>query len=698
MGNKESAMTKLNNEAATVSGYNVPAIAIRDHIAQRIMTDVIYAEKVIAEGKTLSKCYQYISDIAYEKARKMSNTDKRGGIMIGMSSEEIFALADEYYTLSDDELKKKLEAERPKPAPAEKAETAKKKIADKPKKTKPAEEKEELEQSSLFDKFIAKSVIKDQYIFYEYSRKDEKDGYCTWCENYVKVKNPKHNFNGLCPHCGHEIQYKATGKTGAFYTKNFVAYLVQPYEDNFVIRVFEARCRYEKDKFGGLSRKARVYAAEKLRYIYDGNNSAIGYSYELYKQREVRWCCFGNTSPSYFNSWFGIVYKRNLCGKIVNRLCRTGLIEYIKNTEKCDPRVFLTELKRSPGVEQLAKVGLHRLINDCIYNYRYDCDYRFNGGEPAKALHIDKYRMKRLVKSNGGLVYLEWLKNEKEKNTVYDDTTIQWLEQQNIRPEDIEFISDKMSVQQIKNYICRQMSENSMTSRGVIQTWSDYLGMAERLKMNTSDPIVYRAKKLRQRHDELVKEVDDKERALRAVEISKKYPNIEAVLRKIKSKYEYEDETYSILIPGKIEDILAEGAALHHCIDKTDRYFDRINVQESYLMFLRRTAEKDKPYYTLEVEPNGTVRQKRTEFDRQNPDIEDAKTFLRKWQKIISKRLSSEDMKLASKSKKLRNEEFEELERTKAQIRNGALQGHLLVTVLREDLMENTDESEKVSV
>ena len=104
-------MTKLNNEAATVSGYNVPAIAIRDHVAQRIMSDAIYAEKVIAEGKTLSKCYQYISDIAYEKARKMSNTDKRGGIMIGMSSEEIFALTDEYYTLSDDELKKKLEAE-----------------------------------------------------------------------------------------------------------------------------------------------------------------------------------------------------------------------------------------------------------------------------------------------------------------------------------------------------------------------------------------------------------------------------------------------------------------------------------------------------------------------------------------------------------------------------------------------------------
>lgn len=151
MGNKESAMTKLNNEAATVSGYNVPAIAIRDHVAQRIMTDVIYAEKVIAEGKTLSKCYQYISDIAFEKARKTSKTDKQEGIMIGMSSDEIFALADEYYTLSDDELKKKLEAERPKPAPVEKTETAKKKTADKPKKTKSVEKEDELEQSSLFD-------------------------------------------------------------------------------------------------------------------------------------------------------------------------------------------------------------------------------------------------------------------------------------------------------------------------------------------------------------------------------------------------------------------------------------------------------------------------------------------------------------------------------------------------------------------
>ena len=45
---------------------------------------------------------------------------------------------------------------------------------------------------------------------------------------------------------------------------------------------------------------------------------------------------------------------------------------------------------------------------------------------------------------------------------------------------------------------------------------------------------------------------------------------------------------------------------------------------------------KRQPYYTLEIEPDGTVRQKRTLFDRQHEDIEQATEFLQKWQKAVS--------------------------------------------------------------
>ena len=52
------------------------------------------------------------------------------------------------------------------------------------------------------------------------------------------------------------------------------------------------------------------------------------------------------------------------------------------------------------------------------------------------------------------------------------------------------------------------------------------------------------------------------------------------------------------------------------------------------------------------------MRQKRTLFDRQHEDIEQATEFLQKWQKVIAARLTGQDLKLAEQSRVLRNEEF----------------------------------------
>ena len=79
------------------------------------------------------------------------------------------------------------------------------------------------------------------------------------------------------------------------------------------------------------------------------------------------------------------------------------------------------------------------------------------------------------------------------------------------------------------------------------------------------------------------------------------------------------------------------------------------------MLFLRRTVEPEKAYYTLEVEPDGTVRQKRTMYDRQESDIVEATKFLRNWQKIVSKRLSEEHRQLAAASRTLRNLAFDDM-------------------------------------
>ena len=90
----------------------------------------------------------------------------------------------------------------------------------------------------------------------------------------------------------------------------------------------------------------------------------------------------------------------------------------------------------------------------------------------------------------------------------------------------------------------------------------------------------------------------------------------------------------------------------------------------------------------MEVEPDGTVRQKRTYFDRQNPDIEEAKKFLLRWQKQLSRKLNKEDKILSLKSCDLRKE-IEDLQKKKVKVNGFGFTGKLLADILEEDLMEN---------
>ena len=216
----------------------------------------------------------------------------------------------------------------------------------------------------------------------------------------------------------------------------------------------------------------------------------------------------------------------------------------------------------------------------------------------------------------------------------------------------------------------------------------DSHSMAARFHYDLNDEIVYRAADLRKRHDALVKRCRNKPSAVRVGELMLRFPNAEKVCKTLAAKFNYSDDRYTVVAPKGLEDILAEGDALHHCIASSDRYMERMERQESYILFLRKTSHPKIPYYTMEVEPNGTVRQIRTEYDRQNKDIEKAREFLRAWQAVVAKRLTEDDREKAQKSRDLREPEFVQMRRDQVTIHNGDLAGRLLVDVLTADLME----------
>ena len=538
-----------------------------------------------------------------------------------------------------------------------------------------------------------KVAVRENFIFYHYKRGGAKTGYCTFCGKEVPISgHPYHNKEGRCTRCRHPVVFKALGRAGYFQTDKYYAYLIQRCRDGFVIREFWANRTYRKDRLP----HSEPYWHEFRRSIYDHSGEVRSYYWGMYCQRETRWIAGSPCYYAYYGDQSGRVYGKTLPSLEKKELRQTGLAEWIRSHPITDPEKYLAVWKRLPQMEQIWKAGLQRLTKECFNNCDSVRKLVLCPSEPGliRALGLDASKFRRLRQLDGDTETLAWLQLEKKTGQRIPDEMLHWFQKERISAKDLLFIADRMSLVQIKNYLQRQKQYFDGSCRQALTTWQDYLAMAERLHYDTSDEIVYRVHKLRQRHDELVLQGEAGSLEEQAEKMAAKYPHVDAICMELQNKYAYTDEEYTVIAPQNIFEIIKEGRMLHHCVGNDgagERYYDRMERRESFIMFLRRTDEPEDPYYTLEIEPDGTVRQKRTLFDRQHEDIEQATEFLLKWQKVIAARLTGSDLKLAERSRELRKEEFIQMQKDRVIIHTGHLAGRLLAEVLLADLMENTE-------
>ena len=539
-----------------------------------------------------------------------------------------------------------------------------------------------------WDRWVSKVGVEQNYMFYQYRRGGAKTGYCSYCDREVPIRKPKHNAVARCLRCRRTVQFKSFGKMGRLRTGRNILYLMQPYPGGFVIREFWAERTYDKEKY----RNIKAFYHEFRRAIFNADAKPVqAFYWGVYKQRTSRWIKGCNCSEGYYPDESGRVYGKTVPYLARTYLQKTGLPELTRTKMKIDPEKYLAVLKRMPNLEQLTKAGLFRLAVECTQDY-YKLSSIFQTTPVqrglAPKLGLNRLELARLRKNQGGRAFLEWLQFEKQTGKPISDFAIQWMCKEHIDPQQLQFIADRMRYGQIQHYLNRQMQELNLSSERVIELWRDYLSMAFRFGYDTSDPIVYRVRKLQQRHDELAARGEEKQLTLRAGELLQTYPHIEQNLQAIREKFAFTGKQFQIQVPDKLEDIFMDSRKLCQCIANSDVYWERMERRESYLLFLRKTAEPDTPYYTVEAEPGGTVRQVRTQYNRQNDDIGEVRAFLKIWQKQLAKRLTQKDKQLAADSHELRIKELVQLRNDQVTIHTGDLAGRLLVDVLTEDLME----------
>ena len=534
--------------------------------------------------------------------------------------------------------------------------------------------------------WVSKYGIMEHYIFYKYQKNGATNGYCTYCKKHVPIRSPKYNQKGHCNICGQPVTFRSVGKSGRFCTKWYRVYLVQRRKTSgFVIRIFQARTWYKKAGYAD----CETTCHEEQRRIFSANGKEISnFVYGLFKRREMRWILYWK--PWYYTCC-GIQYKGNVYPYTLSDLSRhelkeTGLREYALRQKKIDPGKYLYLWQTYPVLEQIVKAGLFQLVDD-ILEYRATDAIKRKGRKPTDFLSVTKKEFRRLRDMNGGAKELKWLQFEKSSGRIIKDEEIYWMAKEELEPKDLQFVLDRMSICQVRHYLMKQSEKSGDDISHILQVWKDYLSIAGKLRLDVYDSIIYRASDLQRRHSEAVIQMEEKKKEIRRRELEEKYVGFQEQLIALKEKYEFSAGEYQIVAPKSIDDILYEGDTLHHCVNKTDNYFDRIASKESYILFLRKKENPEVPFYTLEVEPNGTIRQKRAEFDRQNKDIDEVTSFLRLWQKEIQKRLTKKDYMSAEKSRKLRQRKYQEVRDQHIVVHGGEFAGKLLADLLEKDLM-----------
>lgn len=345
--------------------------------------------------------------------------------------------------------------------------------------------------------------------------------------------------------------------------------------------------------------------------------------------------------------------------------------------------------------EYLIKGGFRQLIRDIADTARPG----FLGGicsvgqNVQEALMLDGQRVARLRAADGGIGYLRWLREEAETGERFSEDTLVWLGRHVPWVNDLDFIASHMTYTRIANYLRAQIKKSGLSLSNLLHKWRDYMGMAKRLNLNVNLEGIYRPRDLVAAHAELTEILNAKRDEMERERIEKDYPAVAPTCARIKPLYEWTNGTYVVRVPAGAADIMSEGRLQHHCVGTTDRYFDRIAEGESYILFLRKCKSPETPWYTMEVEPGGAVRQLRTLGDDEGKDRAEAKSALRAWRAEIIKRLRREkngkaELEAAEVSREKRLQEFEELRRGGNVIRGGRLAGRLLVEVLEADFKE----------
>ena len=429
---------------------------------------------------------------------------------------------------------------------------------------------------------------------------------CTACGYAGWKKNGwKHGEKTTCPKCKAPVTANSRQQEK---TREVSVTILQQYGRKWAERQFRAVCRWMKGK-------KEIQLFERIRAIIPLGKTWGTVWYGTVPDADEFHQEFWDAPhgsrfvPSY-------LYPGNLPEVLkAGGLEHSGMDILANAGEKFNVNAYIITFYRRPYLEYLAKAGLTRLTAD-IAGGCYGSQINTNGKNLKQTLQLDGNHVTRLKAINGGINALEWLQYEQDCDIRITQESLEWLAKKKLHIDDCESILNELgSVNRMVNYIKKQ----KVAASKFVITWRDYLHMARQEGYDTSDDIVRFPRDLKARHDHLVELGNQRENDKRLKGYKKLDEQIKQRLPEMK-RYFWEDTEYMIIPAGTCKELMDEGRSLHHCVGRNDTYMKKMADGISWILFLRKKENLDRPYYTIEISlKDDHIIQFYSEYDRQ-PD------------------------------------------------------------------------------
>lgn len=416
----------------------------------------------------------------------------------------------------------------------------------------------------------------------------------------------------VCPHCGKRARLRDVRRSSWWGADRVVA-LLQRCSVGYMQRIFVV---YKQVKFfESCQTEIRVSFAEEQRDVVGAGGFAADRYFSFHAKRTTGEYIAGRgyQHGRGWNSWVAEsqmmdTYPGNLASVLFGGKFQYSQLAAAAAHNKVNPFDYLRAYEKEPQqLEMLYKAGLYKFAKeyakkevrngpDRWANFSRLSDYGLTTKEAIAEAALHDYGIAEVLACKR---IRGWALEGNADRARAVEFMLALNEFHSIEFE-YEFITNK----ELYRYWERQEGTGAwQASRGQRRAWNflvdyrDYVRYCKELNYDLRDTAISRPQNFTAAHDRVM----SIEKQLRRAEREKAISAVHTVYERLHDLIEWTDGKLQVRMAHDAEDLVREGREMCHCVGG---YCERVGEGRCIIFFVRRAAEPDKVFYTVEIKPN----------------------------------------------------------------------------------------------